>query len=255
MVMLETLKRYLGEGWVEAGETWTYVSADSSINATTVYTGTITAPGDVTGEYELGMKVMFTQTTVKYGILVAKSYSAGTGLTTMVLYLGTDYQLVSAEITSNCYSTVKNPLGFPQSRAKWDIYYSRTSATATASPTVSVWYNNGGSLIVPVGLWKLSYRTFVQSTLASTTTVQVLTTLSTANNSESDAEMTSWGLSMYPVNPNTVYGVLMNVPKTVAVASESTYYLNVMARQSSQSNLTAGSAVIPLLIRGECIYI
>ncbi len=83
----------------------------------------------------------------------------------------------------------------------------------------------------------------------------MLVTLSTANNSESNDEMTTWGLSMYPVNPNTMYGVLSIIPETVSTAAETTYYLNGLARAASTSNLIMGSTVIPLLIRGQFLYV
>jgi len=75
------------DGWRAAGETWTYASADDP-------TFTFTISGDKTSKYSPGMRIKLTQTTVKYFIITAVSYSAPN--TTVTVYGGTDYDLVNA---------------------------------------------------------------------------------------------------------------------------------------------------------------
>lgn len=98
--MLETLKRYLGNGWVEADETWTYASAT-----------TFTISGDKTGKYQKGDKIKLTQTSVKYFYVINVTYSSPN--TTVTVTGGSDYSLANATITSPYFSKIENPQGFP----------------------------------------------------------------------------------------------------------------------------------------------
>lgn len=83
-------------GWVTAGETWTYASAN-----------TITVPSGAASKYAVGDRIKWTQTTVKYGVITAV---ADTVLTIMV---NTDYTVANAAITLNYYSHEENPIGYP----------------------------------------------------------------------------------------------------------------------------------------------
>lgn len=83
------------DGWVSAGETWTYASADDP-------TFTFTISGDVTTKYSAGMRVKLTQTTAKYFIVTNAAYSAPD--TTIAIYGGTDYDLAKVAISSPYYS-------------------------------------------------------------------------------------------------------------------------------------------------------
>jgi hypothetical protein len=91
-------------GWIPAGETWTYNSADDP-------TYTFTISGDKTDKYSAGMRIKLTQTTAKYFIITKVAYSSPN--TTITVYGGTDYDLANAAITSPYYSTQKAPQGFP----------------------------------------------------------------------------------------------------------------------------------------------
>lgn len=88
------------DGWISAGETWTYASAS-----------TFTVSGDVTAKYPKGTRLMFTQTTVKYGVVASNSYSAPN--TTVTIIVNTDYTLANAAISANFYSYDINPQGYP----------------------------------------------------------------------------------------------------------------------------------------------
>ena len=58
---LDTLITELQTGWISAGETWTYASADDP-------TYTFTISGDLTTKYYAGMRISLTQTTEKFFI-------------------------------------------------------------------------------------------------------------------------------------------------------------------------------------------
>lgn len=87
------------DGWLPAGETWTYASAT-----------TFTISGDKTGKYQIGDKIKLTQTTAKYFSVIEVSYSDPN--TTITITGGTDYTLADATITNPFYSKIENPQGF-----------------------------------------------------------------------------------------------------------------------------------------------
>lgn len=108
----------LPDGWFTAGETWTYASAS-----------TFTVAGvNVTAKYTKGTRIKFTQTTVKYGVVVASSFSTDT---TVTIAVNTDYTIANAAITENYYSYQTTPQGYPT----W-FNYTTTPAGWAASPTV-----------------------------------------------------------------------------------------------------------------------
>lgn len=144
MVMLETVKKYLRSGWVEADETWTYASADDP-------TFVITVPSGAASKYSVGMKIKLTQTTVRYFIITAVTD------TTLTVYGGTDYDLADAAISANYYSLVKSPQGFPLDPDKWTY-------APTVTDTTSAGFYNHATLNVPLGIWNtdVSVMAYVQ---------------------------------------------------------------------------------------------
>lgn len=136
----------IATGWIPADETWTYSSADSPIFVATV-------SGNQTSKYWAGQRVKLTQTTDKYFIIHAVSYSAPNTLIT--LYGGTDYTLTSATITSPYYSVQRVPQGFPFIRSKWIISYTNNTEYIQSSPTAGQYYNFGSSYItLGIGQWR-----------------------------------------------------------------------------------------------------
>lgn len=89
------------DGWISAGETWTYASST-----------TFTISGDKTGKYQKGDKIKLTQTSVKYFYIIGVSYSSNN--TTITVTGGSDYSLANATITNPYFSKAENPQGFPQ---------------------------------------------------------------------------------------------------------------------------------------------
>jgi hypothetical protein len=174
------------DGWVDAGVTWTYASADAP-------SYTFTVGSNVTGTYFAGYRVKFTQTTIRYAIITKVTFSAGT--TTITIYGGTDYVLDNAAITSPYYSPVKSPYGFPTDPAKWTVRVVSSTEIIRNSPTNDVWYNIGSgtilSISVPIGVWELRYQTTLDASKASTTQIDMFATLSTGTSSEIDNELTS----------------------------------------------------------------
>ena len=106
------------DGWTSDAHTWTYASATS-----------FTVAGvDLTAQFQVGTFLRLTQTTVKYFIVTASSFSTDT---TVTITGGTDYTLANAAITSPFYSYQLSPQGWPA----WFTYAGAAtgfSALATA---------------------------------------------------------------------------------------------------------------------------
>lgn len=89
-----------GDGWEYTDDTWAYASAS-----------TFTVSGDQTARYSKGTRLKWTQTTVKYGVVVNSSYSSPN--TTVTIAVNTNYTIANAAITANFYSYEANPQGYP----------------------------------------------------------------------------------------------------------------------------------------------
>lgn len=218
----------LWDGWEDANESWTY----SSVSGTT---GVITVPSDATTKYQAGMRVKFTQTTVKYAIITAVA------TTSLTVYTGTDYTLANAAISANYYSNVKGPFGFPLDWTKWTVEVTDTSSRSQATPTATTWYNVGSiSITIPIGLWNVEYSDITYLNYGSVPggAVDQYSTLSTANNSESDNDFTG-GV----ITTAQQAGVTVTRRKILTIAASTPYYLN--------TKTTAGGFTGSINIRGD----
>lgn len=89
------------DGWLEVPDTWTYISATQA-----------QCDGDRVSMYPVGTKVQWTQTTVKYGYVIAASLGVD-GKTTLTITGGSDYSIANAAITNPRISYGSCPRGFP----------------------------------------------------------------------------------------------------------------------------------------------
>ena len=146
-------------GWFPCTETFTYSSADDPIFQ-------CTAVGDLTAKYFPGMRFRCTQTTLRYFVIVGVSFNGGTGLTTLTLYGGTDYDLAAVAIASPSYSTAKAPTGFIPDPTKWMVRVVDSGDRSKAAPVNGTWYLPVGisTITVPIGLWELSLKANLQIT-------------------------------------------------------------------------------------------
>ncbi len=88
------------DGWTADSNTWTYASAS-----------TFTIAGvDVTAQFTTGTRLKFTQTTVKYAVVISSSFSTNT---TVTIAINTDYTITNAAITLPYYSYQASPQGYP----------------------------------------------------------------------------------------------------------------------------------------------
>lgn len=236
-------KTLMVDGWIEAGSTWTYASADAP-------TFTFTITGDLTGKYSPGMRIKLTQTTVKYFIITAVSF--GSPNTTVTIYGGTDYTLANAAISANYYSMSKAPFGFPLSPAKWTVQVTDGTNRQQVSPTANTWYNlNSLSITIPIGIWQVRYQTFLGVDRAASGAIDAYATLSTANNSESDNQFTTavWDTA------STGEVVTVSRTKILALASKTVYYLNTRTTQTGMSDIYNFATPTPTIIDAVCAYL
>lgn len=108
------------DGWTAANETWTYAS-DS----------TITVPTGAASRYQKGDRLKFTQTTVKYAVVVTVAD------TLLTIAVNTDYTVANAAITANYYSHQANPVGYPQF-FNWTPSYTSGGGAFTNAPTTNL---------------------------------------------------------------------------------------------------------------------
>lgn len=215
-------------GWVALGAC-TYETADTP-------TFQFSIAADVTGFIGVGNRIKLTQTTVKYFLVTAVGAYSG-GKTIITVYGGTDYTLANAAITNPFFSIQKCPFGFPMAKEKWTITVTDTALRAQASPTQNTWYNLGSiSIAVHIGSWKLEYEACLYST-ANVVATNMQSTLSTANNSESDTVMTTFHYLGNPGTPNTKITTVYR-DKHYSTTSKTTLYLNGRTTLVSQDSIS-----------------
>jgi len=232
------------DGWVDdTADTWTYASADSP-----TFTFTITGV-DRTGVLTPGKRIKLTQTTVKYFIVTASSF--GGGNTTVTIYGGTTYTLANAAISSNFHSFSKAPDGFPLDPAGWTVEVTDSSLRSQASPVAGTWYNPGSVTIsVPIGCWRIYYEVSVQGQRATTGQTDVTTTLSTANNSQTDSTMSAENIAN---NSTTTYATFFR-ERFLTVATKTSYFLNITTSLAISSIAYRGD-LETTIIRAVCAYL
>jgi hypothetical protein len=107
------------DGWIADTDTWVYASAS-----------TFTIAGkDVTTKFTKGTRLKFTNTTLKYAVVVSSAFSTDT---TVTIAVNTDYVLASAVITSPYYSYEVSPQGYPT----WFNFSPAFTATESMTYTV-----------------------------------------------------------------------------------------------------------------------
>ena len=232
------------DGWISAGETWTYAGADDP-------TYTFTVAADVTTKYSVGMKIKLTQGTVKYFIITAISAFTG-GNTTITVYGGTDYDLASSAISANAYSMMRTPVGFPMSPDKWSVTYSSTSNTALSNSTAFA--ASPFRISVPIGDFSVSYLisligigsggniTWVKSALGKTKTP--------LTGSQDFKDSTDGGASV-----TKCAGIFKGSALVTNTAKTSVYILTAYANSSGNVSLNPYYESFPTTIRATCAYL
>jgi len=228
-------------GWIPAGETWTYNSADDP-------TYTFTISGDKTDKYSAGMRIKLTQTTVKYFIITKVAYSSPN--TTITVYGGTDYDLANAAITSPYYSMVKAPLGFPMSPAKWSVVFSTNTQVSQASPSVGTVYSTGYSIVIPIGVWDVTFQGLMGANSGGTE-IRIGCALSTTTDSISNNLFRAF----IGANPLATYFGDFVRRGTLEVSSKTTYYIVLWTTRTGYTKVFFGSGDAYSFVTATCAYL
>lgn len=126
-----------------------------------------------------------------------------------------------------------------------EVKVTDTGARSQATPTQSTWYNPGSlSITIPIGTWLVGYQC-ICSVAAASGELTVEVTLSTANNSESDAEFTTSGV----VDAATDLEMNANRDKILTLAAEDVYYLNIRTVRASMNGIVIDGATGTTVIR------
>ena len=231
-------------GWVALGETLVYASADDP-------TYTVTCSGvDLTGTLSVGMKLRVSQSTggTKYFFITAISFSTDT---TITLYGGTDYDMANEAISSPVYSIVKAPFGFPLDPAKWTVEVTDTTERSQGSPTQNTWYNLGSvNIVFPIGTWRDAGYDAAAGMVSTAGNRIMQTTLSTANNTESDADFTARSGAA-----GAFFGDTFSRRKTLVLAAKTTYYFNTRTLSTSVTTLYNTNDQAKLILSAVCAYL
>lgn len=246
------------DGWLdESGTTWTYASADDP-----VYQIYVAGNANASQRYKVGNKVKCTNnSTTFYGIIVkVGSYDGGNNRTPVDIYGGTDYDLANSAITAIYTSPIKSPDGFPLSPDKWSGTFSDTGNRSQASPGAGTIYNLGSlSMSIPIGLWRIYYEVSmeVNFTLAAASNVGYQMSLSTANNTFSDATMTSVKTSAAPVITGGTDRIsfFRERPTLLALAAKTTHYLNGLTGGTSMTSIAFRGDLQTTVVKWTCAYV
>ena len=233
------------DGWMFTNQTWTYESSDDP-------TYTFTIEENSTGTYSRGMRLKLDQSTggTKHFILTDISFSGSS--TTVTVYGGTDYDLENERISNPYYSIMKAPFGFPLSPIKWTEEASDTTLRSQATPVQNTWYNLGSfNLSIPIGIWKIYYMVVALSQDTTATNWSVFATLSTANNSESDVDLTCYQLFGNNINAGSPY----YREKYLDLSAKTTYYLNTKTGSVTLDTLFNRNSQSKAFIRAVCTYL
>lgn len=154
------------------------------------------------------------------------------GVTPVTLFGGTDCNLPNMTLTGAQYSNVDKPFGFPASRSKWTHSSIWKIDAAVSLPSASTWYNASFQQVtLPTGDWLSSTQYNLQIVRSSAADAQIWGTLSTANNSETNKDWTTFadasGLTVHQT---------MNRQLPLSVTSPTTYYLNIKTDLGSGVN-------------------
>jgi hypothetical protein len=178
----------------------------------------------------------------KYGIITNVSVYSG-GVTTLTFWGGTDFSSVNSTFGTPYYSTVKVPTGMNMAPDKWNILCYNPIDVSQASPVGATWYNLGGNIVAPIGLWKPCYSVTVeiQYNAAAVTQVGMKSTLSTATNTE-DLSNSMFYTALYPI-ANLISRVTHAFRKPVYVQynTKTTLYLNLYVAVASTTLVAKGT--------------
>jgi hypothetical protein len=237
--------------------TWKRTEAQPTFVSVDDPTGVIEYEGDLSAYIQAGTRIRFDNNGNDIKGIASKDVSVSGGTTT-ITYLheidpGTNGALTpiaAGAITNFRYSNAKAPEGFPTQSSKWTLIQSSTTPETQANAVGSTYYNKGGSLSIPIGDWNLGYHGTFRITDSDATDAgcDIRSTLSTANNTESDAKYSVESLTegKSVTGFNVSFYAAHRVMRNLVVTTKETRYLNIRTAIASSGNasITVAERVI-----------
>lgn len=242
-------------GWTAETNTWTFSSADAPIYVVSVN-------ADMTAVISVGMRIRLVHNAATKYFIVHAVGAFSAGATLLTLYGGTTYTLSATAITATYYSSEKVPFGFPANPDNWTVSATSTSNCTVATPAANTWYGGalltpaGPSIAVPIGSWLATKDCvgFVIITIAAIGAISIRTTLSNANNTESDNEFHSITLATMPIGTVQQFSSHWR-QKIITVSVKTTYFVNVLTGATGATNISLRGDIAKTIIKLVSAYL
>lgn len=140
----------------------------------------------------------------------------------------------SGGVTSVAYSVQGNPYGWVSDKGRWELLTVMKALAQIAGPVASTWYNPSSvQLSIPVGTWIYGYTGKFDVDRAAASPINIFSTLSTSNSSETNTLMTACSSN----------GALASLTNNVTISSSTSlsaatpHYLNILTSAASITNI------------------
>lgn len=182
-------------------------------------------------------------TTLEYAIVLGVSFSTNT---TVTVQLPAGCQLPSTGgISTVLYSTHKTPFNWPIQTNRWTVSSLLVASLSQASPVSNTYYNIGGQITLPAGVWDLGYFAQVYIDLTGSGDRTVKTVLSTTNNGAiGEFSQQAPSSRVANLNANIFISAPHKVNKIIELSTTTTFYLNVASISANATTVIVENADI-----------
>lgn len=249
-----TMRSYISQGLLgtetSLASAYSFDGVATDLNTTTP--NNLTANGSAVAtnaDSPFGIQANSISSTVEHAIITSVTKPASDTIITVQVPEGGAIPTIGGVSTSS-YSSAGKPFGFPAASERWQLLVISRLDTGL-SPAADTWYNTqvGGLLInIPIGSWDYGFSATHGGYKLGTTAADTFVTLSTANNTESDKELTAWH-SAEGASSTIAMRVTAFRRKSATFAAATAQYLNLKTTKATMSDLrlyglTGGAAVI-----------
>ena len=151
---------------------------------------------------------------------------------------------------------VKAPLGFPLDPEKWEVKVTIVTSTNQANPVAGTWYNIGTNTInIPIGIWDVYYQAGGVRVAGENETMRLNVTLSTANNSESNAEYTAVLYGGGASSGSYRLGGSLTNSFLLDLSTKDTYYFNQRVIDAGAVEINCRWSEGTAILKATCAYL
>ena len=136
------------------------------------------------------------------------------------------------------------------SPTKWTVVTTDITGKDQSNPVLNTWYNDL-SIALPIGCWRVYYEVMIYGIAAAPGYIVYWTTLSTANNSETDIAFTGFGIMAAVTDASST----IHREKIIECTAKATYYLNKKASAGQLTHLYTRGDVGTTYIKAVCSYL